>query len=108
MKTVAVLKNDRTEKNAKKSEHANRLLRIFERHLQDDVSSVAAAINDFLQQTVKIVEENDLFRVGFALKKIAEAIELELVRVAFDALQFRIHFPGAASVNPFSYLFHHR
>jgi len=64
MKTVAVLKNDRTEKNAKKSEHRIALLRIFERHLQDDVSSVATAINDFFQQTVKIVEENDLFRVG--------------------------------------------
>src|SRR5437762_9702289 len=102
MKTVAVLKNDRTEKNAKKSEHANRLLRIFQRHLKDDVPSVAAAINDLFQQTVKIVKKNDLFRFVFALKQIAKAIELEVVRVAFDALQFRIHFPGGASVNPFS------
>jgi hypothetical protein len=80
---------------------ANSRLRILQRDLKDDVPGVAAAIDDFFQQTVKIAEKNDLFRLVFALEKIAEAIELELVRVAFDALQFRIHFPSGAGVNPF-------
>src|SRR5437764_738384 len=108
MKAVAVFKNDRSEKNANKSQHAISLLRILESHLHDDVPSVAAAIDDFFQQAVKIVEENDLFRIVFALEKIAEAVELELVGIAFDALELRIHFASGAGVNPCSQLFHHR
>jgi hypothetical protein len=71
-------------------------------HLQDDVSGVAAAVDDFLEKVVEIAQENDLLRVVVAVVKIVKQFELELVRVALDGLEVRVHLPGAGDVGAFA------
>ena len=45
VKAVAVFKNDRRENDGKKGKHSRSRLRILERHLQDDISGVPAAVD---------------------------------------------------------------
>ena len=49
-----------------------------------------------------------LLRVVIAVIKIAQEIELQIVRVAFDRLQSRIHLARGLDVGSFAQLFHHR
>ena len=49
-----------------------------------------------------------LLRVVIALVKIAQQLELQIVRVAFDRLESRIHLARGFDVGPFAQLFHHR
>ena len=81
---------------------------MLEDHLQDDVSGVAAAVDDFFQKLVEIAQENDLLRVVIAVVEIVEQLELEFVGVAFDGLQARVHLTGAGDVGAFAQFFHHR
>src|SRR5947199_7631720 len=82
-------------------------LRILQRHLQDDISSVAAPIDHFLQESIKVVQKNNLFRVVTASEKIPQPIQFELVGVAFNTLELAIHLPRGAGVDPFAQLFYH-
>src|SRR3954463_3451545 len=74
-------------------------------HLQDDVAGIAAAVDDFLQKVVKIAQENDVLGVVIAVIKIAKQLQLQLVGVAFDGLQTRVHFSGARDVGAFAKFF---
>src|ERR1051326_1241509 len=67
-------------------------------HLEDDVAGIAAAVDDFFQKLVNIAKENDVLRVVSPVIKIAEQIELELIGIAFNSLEARIHFPGAGDI----------
>jgi len=49
VKAIAVFENDSRKNDRNEREHAISSLRILQRHLQDDISSVAAPIDDFLQ-----------------------------------------------------------
>ena len=108
MKAVAVFENDSGQNDQNQREHAISLLRIFERHLQNDVPRVAATVDHFFQETVKIVQKNDLLRGVIAFEKITKALQFELVGIAFYGLQFGVHLARGASVDPVAQLFYHR
>ena len=78
---------------------ANSRLRILQRDLKDDVPGVAAAIDDFFQQSVKIAEKNDLFRLVFALEKIAEAIRAQACPRRLRCLAVSYSFPAPCSAS---------
>src|SRR5438045_9050967 len=76
-------------------------------YLQDDVAGVAAAVDDFFQKLIEIAQENDLLGLVVAVLKIVEQLELEVVRVAFDGLETRVHLPGAGDVRALAQFLHH-
>jgi hypothetical protein len=47
VKAVAVFKKHSGQNDQSEREHAVRLLGVFERHLNDDVSRIAAAVDHF-------------------------------------------------------------
>src|SRR5204863_7428135 len=55
--------------------------RIFEHHLENDVPCVTAAVDDFLQQFVKVAQEDNLLRIVVAVVQIAQQIQLQFVCV---------------------------
>src|SRR2546423_11394583 len=76
-------------------------------HLQDDVAGIAAAVDDFFQKVVEIAQENDVLGVVVAVIEIVEQLQLQLVGVAFDGLQMRVHLASARDVGAFAEFFHH-
>ena len=70
--------------------------------MQNDVARVATAIDYFLEQIVKIPQNNDVLGRVIPVVKIAQQFELELVGVTFDGLQPRIHFAGSPNVGAFA------
>src|SRR2546421_1053342 len=81
---------------------------VLQDHLQNDVAGVAAAVDDFFQELVEVPQENDLLRVILAVVKIVEQFQLQLVRIAFDGLQSRVHLAGARDVGAFPQFLYHR
>ena len=72
VKAVAVFKNDRREDDGKKDKHSRSRLRILERHLQDDISRVPAAVDHLFDQLEEIAQKNHLLRLVIALVKVAQ------------------------------------
>ena len=71
---------------------------VLEHDLQDDVAGVATTIDHFFQEIVKVAQENHVLGVVVAVVKIAQQIELEFVRVAFDGLKVVIHIAHGRNV----------
>ncbi len=72
VKAVAIFKNDRREDDGKKDKHSRSRLRILERHLQDDISRVPAAVDHLFDQLEEIAQKNHLLRLVIALVKVAQ------------------------------------
>src|SRR5205814_477413 len=103
----AVCENDSGQNDQNGREHAVGLLRVFQRHLYDDVPRVAAAIDHFFQEPVKVVQKNNLLRGVIAFEKITKPLQFEVVCIAFDALEFGVHLARRAGVYPGAKLFYH-
>src|ERR1700736_1179616 len=82
-------------------------LGILEHDLQNDVSRVAAAVNDLLEQIVNVAQEDDVLGIIIAVVKIAQQLKLQLVSVALDALQPVVFLSRAGRVDAFAQIFHH-
>src|SRR5581483_9366163 len=94
VKAVAVLEDNCRQDDPKEDKHGgtgNRL-RVLQGNLQNDVSSVATTIDHFFEEVVEVTEENEVFGVVFAVIKIAQKLELELVGLAFNRLETGVHF----------------
>jgi len=108
VKAVAVFENDSGQNDQNEREHAVRLLRVFQRHLYDDIPRVAAAIDHFFQEPVKVVQKNNLLRGVIACEKITKPLHFELVGIALDALELGVHLARGAGVDARAQLFYHR
>lgn len=56
--------------------------------MRNYVARVAAAIDDFFEQLVEILQNNDLNRLMLSVEKLFVQLDYVLVRFAFDELQF--------------------
>src|SRR5207247_5175827 len=113
VKAVAVFKDDRRENDDEKEQHVDlgprsRRLGVLQNNLENHVAGIAATIDHFFEQVVKIAQKDDVLGVVIALVKIAQQLELEVVGFALDVLQFRVHLARGANVHSLAQLFHHR
>src|SRR5438067_6856761 len=79
-------------------------LRILQRHFEDDISRIPAAVDDLFHQLEQIAQKNDLLRFVIALVKIAQQVELKFISVAFDRLELCIHLTGRRCIGALAQL----
>src|SRR5206468_11589168 len=91
VKAIAVFKDDRSENDGKKRKHSRNRLRIFQRHFEDDISRIPAAVDYLFHQLEQIAEKDDLLRFVLALIKIAQQVEFKFIGVALARLKLSIH-----------------
>src|SRR3712207_6753936 len=60
---------------------------VLQHDLEDDVARITAAIDHLLEQLVDVAQEDDLLGVVIPVIQVAQEVELQLVSVAFDALE---------------------
>ena len=115
MKTVGVFKDDCGKNDDEEEQHVDLApprrggrLSVFQDDLKNDVARVTTTVDHFFEQIVKVAQIDDVFRVVVPLIKIPQLLQLQVVRFAFDVLQFRIHLARGADVHSFTQLLHHR
>ena len=60
----------------------------------DDIPGIAAAVDDFLEQVVKVAQGEYFDRLVPTRIQLAEEVERVLVSLAFDLLDLAVHFLG--------------